>query len=174
VCDGRFASLRDREQRAKEAAERAIADRRALISNVRIATVVQYLMQLPSMLAIAWAPFLTLLFLCLKLDGVIGWSWWGVFAPLYIGMFGALCGGCGTLILRSSLTSSHDDLEKTMFKVMGFVYGLFPRTLTTVVAAAESAEDVLRHGLRWQSVCGIACHSSWLALPHSLVPLLAR
>lgn len=35
---------------------------------------------------IGFSGFLTLLFIALKLTGIIAWSWWWVLSPLWIGM----------------------------------------------------------------------------------------
>lgn len=55
---------------------------------------------MPVQLLAVWAPFLFLLFLCLKLDGKINWSWWAVLAPAYCALYLLAAGAAGVTYLR--------------------------------------------------------------------------
>jgi hypothetical protein len=43
-------------------------------------------------LRLSIAPFLTLFFILLKLTGLIDWSWWWVFCPLWLPIAGIFVG----------------------------------------------------------------------------------
>jgi hypothetical protein len=45
------------------------------------------------------APFLTLFLILLKVTGIISWSWWWVFCPLWIPLLLILAGIVGLIII---------------------------------------------------------------------------
>jgi hypothetical protein len=50
-------------------------------------------------LRLSIAPFLTLFFILLKLTGLVEWSWWWVFSPLWIPVGAILLGVISILII---------------------------------------------------------------------------
>ena len=50
-------------------------------------------------ISLSIAPFLTLFLILLKVTGIIGWSWWWVFCPLWIPLLLILAGIVGLIII---------------------------------------------------------------------------
>lgn len=48
------------------------------------------------------APILTLIFIVLKLTGLIAWSWWWVMSPMILAVALVVMGVIGVLIIASS------------------------------------------------------------------------
>jgi Flp pilus assembly protein TadB len=56
---------------------------------------------------------LTALIICLKLTGVINWSWWWVFSPVWFaGAFGAVVIAIGVLLLVTGLAKKGKQKEQ--------------------------------------------------------------
>jgi hypothetical protein len=57
---------------------------------------------------------LTALLVCLKLIGVIDWSWWWVFSPVWFaGAFGAVAIAIGALVLVAALAKKGKQTHGT-------------------------------------------------------------
>jgi hypothetical protein len=50
-------------------------------------------------LSFSMLPFLTMLFILLKVTGIVNWTWWWVFAPLWIPVVAILLGVISILII---------------------------------------------------------------------------
>jgi hypothetical protein len=57
---------------------------------------------------VGFAGLLTVLFVALKLTGVITWSWWWVVSPIWIG-FSLGLAGIGAILLFAYLLATRDE-----------------------------------------------------------------
>lgn len=94
---------------------------------LRFAKGLMYFIATPTHIALMWAPFLFLLFLALRLDEKIKWSWWAVFAPAYCAMYLFVVCSLGACCVRAVDSDRARLFNSTAFSLFSFSKALSVR-----------------------------------------------